>query len=240
MNFPTLLALFLLWLCCLWLALLPKLSSSLTTLTVLEHAYNLDEYTLLEIIDFLTPDECRAIQDMSLAQGMKPSTVVNADFADQDFEHCQENRTSHTAWISNLSAHPVINKINRRTAQLSGYPASHQEELQVVRYETGGKFDMHYDAFDISCALHLQQINRGAKQRKFTLLMYLNDDYENGITEFVNMQLEIRPQMGKAIFFSNTDADDNILFLSAHCGHPVTKGEKWICTKWIHPLPYPC
>ena len=43
----------------------------------------------------------------------------------------------------------------------------------------------------------------------------------------------------RSVLFRNTDADEVILQNSMHRASQVTRGEKWICTKWTHVKEYP-
>ena len=66
-----------------------------------------------------------------------------------------------------------------------------------------------------------------------TAIVYLNDDYDGGATQFPAIGTEFRGRTGDAILFRNTLADGQVDERSRHAGLPVTRGEKWICTRWI-------
>jgi predicted 2-oxoglutarate/Fe(II)-dependent dioxygenase YbiX len=89
---------------------------------------------------------------------------------------------------------------------------------QLVRYKPGGHYVPHTDA--------------GADEfetRYFTVLCYLNDDFEGGKTSFPSLNYSATPQAGKAIIFPAS-------FL--HCAEPVTSGEKLILLSWVcGPIP---
>jgi len=70
--------------------------------------------------------------------------------------------------------------------------------------------------------------------RYMTFIIYLNDGYEGGETDFPNKNIKIKPEKGKGVLFYNTDINGNKLNDSLHAGLPVTKGIKWIANKWIH------
>ncbi len=125
-------------------------------------------------------------------------------------------------------------------ARLTGIDASHQEALQVAVYEPRGMFVEHYDACPTMAEDpdNCDRMNQGAGQRRATLLVYLNDGFAGGETEFVKIGLKIRPERGKGILFWDTDGDENIIASSMHRGNPVLSGEKWIATKWTHKRPW--
>jgi len=108
------------------------------------------------------------------------------------------------------------------------------ESLQVVRYEPGQEYTAHHD-FVYPSIRHRYQPTRYA-----TLLLYLNDDYDGGETNFpraINPTnhdgITVTPRQGKAVLFYNILPDGNVDDLSQHRSLPVTKGEKWLANLWI-------
>jgi len=83
------------------------------------------------------------------------------------------------------------------------------ERFKIYRYEPGQNFAMHNDA----------QFCRENGERSFqTVIMYLNERYEGGETEFFGMDT-ICPQEGRAIIFMH-----HLL----HEGMPVKLGVKYV------------
>jgi prolyl 4-hydroxylase len=80
-------------------------------------------------------------------------------------------------------------------------------------------------------------IARGG-QRVATLIMYLNEVEEGGETIFPNIDLKVIPVQGSAIYFAYTNTNSQVDPLTYHGGNPVTKGEKWIATKWMRQREY--
>ena len=80
-----------------------------------------------------------------------------------------------------------------------------------------------------------------------TLILYLDDACEGGCTVFPELDLEVRPERGTALYFRNVRgpllaADAHAMEphpLTVHAGAPVLAGEKHIATKWAHPVPFP-
>jgi hypothetical protein len=56
------------------------------------------------------------------------------------------------------------------------------------------------------------------------LIIYLNDDFEGGETEFPELKLKIKPVKGKGILFHNTDDNQVIHKKSIHKGNEVLGG----------------
>lgn len=82
--------------------------------------------------------------------------------------------------------------------------------LRFVRYRAGHRSAIHADA--------VQQI--GPQMRSaLTLLLFLNDDFEGGHTEFPELQRMVAPQRGRALVFPQE---------LAHQGMPVSGGTKYV------------
>ena len=96
------------------------------------------------------------------------------------------------------------------------------EPLQVLRYRPGQEYRPHFDA-----------IANDDNQRVMTFLVYLNDDYEGGETEFLSTGLKVRGRKGDGLLFRNADISGAPDPSSQHAGLPVTAGEKYLASRWI-------
>jgi predicted 2-oxoglutarate/Fe(II)-dependent dioxygenase YbiX len=97
-------------------------------------------------------------------------------------------------------------------AQFWGVELREHGGLQLVRYSAGGYYDAHCDA------------SMEFGDRYFTLLCYLNDDFEGGRTEFPHLNHAAVPVRGKAIVFPAT---------YFHRAEPVMRGEKYVLVGWV-------
>ena len=97
-------------------------------------------------------------------------------------------------------------------AHLWGHRLTEHEGTQLVRYKTGGHYRAHSD------------VGRRTRNRYYTLICYLNDDFTGGGTRFPALGYAVTPSSGKAILFPAH---------YQHCGEPVTSGEKYILVSWI-------
>lgn len=193
-------------------------------------------YEIWEVENLLTPNECQQIQEYALKKGMLDSYIwSNAATSENIVE--TNYRNSKQVWMQREELAPVA-KLSRFAASVTGLPASHQEDLQVVRYDVGGRFDDHYDVCTSHDPDHCMKMNNGAGERRVTMLVYLNDEYQGGETVFPLVQYAVKPKRGKAVLFWNTDLTDQLLPMSKHRGNPVQGGHKWIATIWSHPKPY--
>lgn len=191
---------------------------------------------VLELHGVLTSDECNALIAFATSKGMKDSEVMDKNAQAGAGVH-YSNRKSKQAWID-YDEHPVAKKLSMLSRQLTGYPESNQEMLQVAMYEEGGEFKAHYDACSDPDKTYCDRMNRNAGQRRTTLLVYLNEEFDGGETTFVNKNTSIKPKSGNAVMFWDTYEDESLIEATKHRGMPVHNGNKWIATVWSHPKPY--
>ena len=190
------------------------------------------EYTIFEIRDVLTAKQCDDLIALAKTKGMDGSAVLSYG-KESTTEMDESHRKSKHTWLKDEES-PIIQEIADYTAMLSTLPLENQEMIQIASYEPGGNFKGHYDACVYEDKEYCDKINKGAGQRKLTLLIYLNDNFEGGETEFTNINLKIKPEKGKAVLFASTDENQVIYKESMHQGNEVLSGEKWIATKWVH------
>jgi prolyl 4-hydroxylase len=196
------------------------------------------KYDVKEFENLLTSEECDILIAFATEKGLQKSDVLSNKLYGEGTKLDENNRTSKTAWLKDTD-HPIIEKIALITEKLTGLPKNTQEMLQVAHYTVGGKFNSHYDACNNDSKEYCDKMNRYAGQRRATLLIYLNDDFDGGETVFTKLNKTIKPKKGKGILFWNTTSLDKIIPESIHQGSPVLNGEKWICTKWSHSREYP-
>ena len=193
-------------------------------------------YEIWEIHNVLSEDECKELIQFALAKGLEESTVWNHTSQGNASE--KHHRKSQQTWLKNTE-HLLAEKISKISEELTGIDMSHQELLQVARYDTHGMFNDHYDACDSeSNPENCAKMNQGCGQRKTTLLLYLNDDFEGGETEFVGVPFKCVPKIGKGLLFWNVDDNDILIKESKHRGNQVLTGYKWIANKWSHSKPW--
>jgi hypothetical protein len=186
------------------------------------NAESVDKYDVKEIQNILTSEECDVVIQCAKKSGLTKSSLLFQSNTKIYTSNNTDNRISSETWLEN-TYHPILKKISEINTNLTGLPENIQEDLVVVKYNTGGKFNAHYDASDTYNG-----------QRYTTLIIYLNDDFEGGETVFTKIDKTIKPKKGNGILFYNTDVSGKILVDSLHKGNPIIAGEKWICTKWSH------
>lgn len=96
------------------------------------------------------------------------------------------------------------------------------EQPQLLRYGPGGKYDAHADA-DHYCQ-EAKQFYRFI-DRDFSMLIYLNDDYEGGELYFPGLEYTYRPVAGDLLIFPS-----NHIF--THASLPIKTGKKYALVSW--------
>jgi prolyl 4-hydroxylase len=164
-----------------------------------------------------TAQECDYL--MAVAQPIYQPSMIN-DTDGREIPH--PLRSSDGAPLSWALEDPAIHALNRRLAAVTGVPAENAEPLLILRYRPGQQYTRHFDA--------LPSLEN---QRLKTALVYLNDGYEGGKTEFPRLGLKIRGRRGDVLVFRNIDAEGATLPMSEHAGLPVTGGVKYLASRWI-------
>lgn len=90
--------------------------------------------------------------------------------------------------------------------------------IKVAKYDTGKGMGPHCDAEDPSGT---------GENLKYSLVCYLNDDYEGGEIYFKNQDVKIKPKAGSLVLFPSVHP-------YLHESLPVTKGNKiMFTTHWM-------
>jgi hypothetical protein len=91
---------------------------------------------------------------------------------------------------------------------------SEDEGYSILKYEEGSEYKNHYDCGPTT------------SKRVFSMLVYLNDDYEGGGLEFVHFGIEYKPSAGDILFFPSS-------YSYSHIAHPVSSGTKYAIVTWL-------
>lgn len=175
--------------------------------------------------DLLSPEECAGLMAQAEPR-MKRSETVDRKTGGVQID---EARTSRGMFFHRGENELTI-RIENRIAALLNWPAENGEGLQILNYKPGAEYEQHFDYFDPTDAGTPAILKHGG-QRVASLIMYLNTPEQGGATTFPDVNIEVMPQQGNAVFFSYAEPSPSTKTL--HAGAPVVKGEKWIATKWL-------
>ncbi len=120
----------------------------------------------------------------------------------------------------------------RRVSQVIGEPFENQEDTMVLRYLPGEAYDDHYDFVDPRVPQFQRELALQG-QRVATVLIYLNEEYTSGETEFPALGWRYRGAQGDALAWRNVTAAGQPDMRTLHAGRPPASGEKWLLSKWI-------
>ncbi|KAL6841439.1 hypothetical protein ACP4OV_028957 [Aristida adscensionis] len=201
---------------------------------------------------FLSDDEANHLISLARAE-LKRSAVADTSSGKSKLS---DVRTSSGAFLAkgqdiraclSDAAHmqdPIVAGIEDKITAWTFIPKENGEDIQVLRYKHGERYQQHYDYF----ADNVNTLRGG--HRVATVLMYLTDVAEGGETVFplaeesdgakdptlsecAQVGIAVKPRKGDALLFFNLNLDATKDVLSLHAGCPVIKGEKWSATKWI-------
>ena len=146
-----------------------------------------------------------------------------------------DTRTSKNAWVPRTSS-AITESLFLRAADLLNIDEKlltrtrNAEDMQVVHYDPGQKYDAHHD----------WGVGSDANSRFLTLLLYLTDQPNTnagGETSFPKgldgRGFKVHPGKGSAVLFYNLLEDGNGDDLALHAALPVKEGEKWLANFWV-------
>jgi hypothetical protein len=124
---------------------------------------------------------------------------------------------------------PEVQQLNQVMANCVGLYASHFREV--------ANYSLHIDAFNLQKTTpgqgyhtwHCEDAGMD-RNRKLVVMMYLNDGFEGGETEFLQQSRRITPRTGQVVIWPAT-------FTHVHRGNPPLSGEKYIATSWVCHIP---
>lgn len=202
-----------------------------------EESYNKEKFENPELKNiqlrdnFLTDSECEYI--INLSQPISKPSGLGVASEDSIIDY---GRTSRSSEFHIYPNDEVLNGIRKKASEILKVPESHFEFFQCVRYEPGQEYQNHYDTFDETNERGKKEIEESG-QRKYTMLAYLNDDFEGGGTYFPNVDILVTPKKGRVVIFNNLDENGQVIKAAYHAGLPVTKGCKYAINIWVRNKP---
>lgn len=139
------------------------------------------------------------------------------------------NKVLDVSHLAHVADNPVLQNVHNQFNMLllstsNSYAVRYgleenfyHEGYNLLKYSEGEEYKSHYD-------------DTGGIGRVLSALVYLNDDFEGGETEFVNFGIKIKPRAGMLVLFPSD-------YSYRHISHPVTKGTKYALVTWIRSIP---
>jgi len=198
-----------------------------------------EKMELYLIPDFLSPVQCQGVIDLgrpvleastiSLPKSQALSFVGSGEkekaYVDLSF------RTSRTSDLGCL-LDPLVQTIDAKICQTLGVSPARSEGTQLQHYAVGCEFKAHTDYFEPQTDEYRTFASHQGN-RTWTFMVYINEVEEGGETEFLEIQKVIRPQRGMAVIWNNLRPNAQVNPHTIHAGRAVTKGEKFVITKWF-------
>jgi prolyl 4-hydroxylase len=179
-------------------------------------------------VDFLAPALCMYLVGRA-APKLVPAQVNDARGGGLKLDPM---RTNTTAVLTIAETDFVVQLVRARIAAAAGVPFDALEPAEILHYSVGETYKPHVDFFHPSLPNFAEEM-RQKGQRIKTCLVYLNDDFESGETEFSRIGVKFRGRRGEALVFDNVLPNGTGDMNTVHTGRPPTRGEKWLLSQWI-------
>lgn len=186
----------------------------------------------IQIVPTLTKKECKMIinqaEEMNLwqysttiGQGnrLTPSEIRDSFDCPLNNLECHDDIVEkiHQAyeWYGRLVLAAIPKQQFVMPMPLAPYSQCELESVGILRYKEGQHYQWHTDAdWNVETYGH---------DRMFSVVTYLNDDFEDGGTEFVDKVR--KPKRGSSLFFPSN-------WIFSHRAQKVTKGTKYVLVTW--------
>ena len=178
---------------------------------------------------FVDPELCAAL--IPCAQGRLQRARVYDPVTRADIIDAHRDNTQASFDLDSIEFTHAL--LQARIATACGVDRRQLEPMAVLHYSPGEQIADHYDFVDPDRTPdYADEVARNG-QRVITFLLYLNDDYEGGHTEFPRLGISHRGRVGDALLFVNALADLSPDKRTLHAGRPTSRGEKWIVSQFI-------
>lgn len=128
---------------------------------------------------------------------------------------------------------PRIEWLMLRLADIIGTSIDNLEYPRFKKYDEGGEYKRHYDFVFLDKPYAFSHLKTGGQRIK-SHLIYLNDDFDGGFTEFPHWNVMVKPEVGKVLSWTNvkegvpTNLKESIDLDSQHGGTSIKNGNKYI------------
>jgi len=148
----------------------------------------------------------------------------------------ESTRTNRIASATLFETDLLTIVVQARLAAAAGLAVETLEAPAILNYRPGEQAHPHFDFIDPAAPGFATEMRlRG--QRVATILLYLNDDYDDGETAFPELGLRHRGRRGDALLFHSVDARGMPDRRTVHAGLPPENGLKWVLSQFVRSRP---
>ena len=141
-------------------------------------------------------------------------------------------RTNSVVGFDLMDADVVQIAIQHQIAAAVGLPVENLEGPTVLHYAPGQEITNHFDFLNPEMPNYEDEISRRG-ERIITFLIYLNDDYAGGETDFPELGVRHKGSRREGLFFVNALPNGKPDRRMVHAGRPPSSGEKWVFSQFI-------
>ena len=143
-----------------------------------------------------------------------------------------EARSNSTIDFALADSSLLLMLMRAKIAAAAGAAIPNLEPPSILHYAVGQKFAPHFDFLEPGeRGLAAELATKG--QRTGTFLVYLNEDFDGGETDFPRLGIRFKGRTGDAIHFANVDSSGAPDRRTLHAGLAPVRGEKWLFSQWI-------
>ena len=161
----------------------------------------------------LNEEACKKIISYAEPMEWKPAGTVNEDVPGESGIRVCDTVSAGDNKEFDEYLYPMVNNIIQK--YMSEFPhlrLTHDEGYNILRYNPGGKYDVHTD--------HGSDHNRA-----ITIIFNLNDDYTGGDLSFFDMKHTIQMKTGTVVVFPSS-------FVFDHTICPILSGTRYSMVTW--------
>jgi hypothetical protein len=173
--------------------------------------------------NLVAPDVCDALVENARGR-LEPIEIAGADPVGLEVAGAMR------FGVNDLSLRTIL--LLDQITELVGVPHRGLEAPAIMRFAGGEDYPAHVDYLDPANPENAELIARDG-QRAITFLIFLNDDFTGGETNFPSLPLQFKAKKGDALFWWNIDNDGAPAPATLNGNLAVTSGEKWVFSQWI-------
>lgn len=180
---------------------------------------------VLVIYNYVDKKTCKMLMDYADSQAYVPLTVVDGERSGKDkiVQKTDAGRITDHVHIDG-KALEILNLFNdiycRQLASFYNRDFEWYERPQILRYPPGGKYNQHADAEHQENGEWVR-----VQDRDYSVLVYLNDDYEGGELHLINWNFTIKPKPGMLLAFPSD-------WRYLHAALPTVSGIRYAIVTW--------